>query len=63
MSQDLSPYDVDILFLRAEFAKWWKLPTLEQEEIFCERVAIMCQYDNVDENEIRKQIFEMMIFK
>lgn len=62
MSQDLSPYDEDLIFLRAEFAKWWKIPTIEQEEWFCERVAIMCQDDNVDENEIRKQVFEKIIY-
>ncbi|MGZ7118214.1 MAG: hypothetical protein ACXVH2_00745 [Methanobacterium sp.] len=63
MSCDPNPYDMDVSFLRSEFAKWWKIPTKEQEEEFCERVAIMCENGNIDENEVRKAVLDRIIFK
>jgi len=63
MAQDLSPYDLDISFLRAEFAKWWKIPTMEQIEYFCERVSYLVQDDEMSENDARKITFEKMIYK
>lgn len=64
MCQDISKHEEDCIWLRDELAKWWKLPTPDQEEWFCERVAIMCcENENINENEIRKQVFERVIFR
>lgn len=62
MSKDLSPYDEDLIFLRAEFAKWWKIPTIEQEEMFCELVAKMVADDEFSEIEARKIALDKIIY-
>lgn len=63
MSQDKNKYDSDISFLMAEFAKWWKPCSIEQEEYFAERVSYLVQDDEMSENDARKITFESMIYK
>jgi hypothetical protein len=62
MTQDLNPYDVDRQYIIDFYARWWKIPTESQIEFFCERVAMACQDNEFDENEIRKQIADKMIY-
>jgi hypothetical protein len=63
MSDEITPYEADIAWLRMEFAKWWKLPTIHHEEMFCELVAKMVQDDEFTENEARKIAFDRIVYE
>jgi hypothetical protein len=53
----------DKKFILDAYAKWWKIPSTEQIEYFCERVAYLVQDDEIYDNDARKITFESMIYK
>jgi hypothetical protein len=55
--------DKDSQFLKDSLARWWKIPTINQEESFTERVSIIVADDEMSVDEARKIVLDKIIYR